>query len=233
MKPFLTAEWRNLIILTYSVDPEMLEPYLCEGLIPDTIDNRAFVSLVAFDFLNTKVRGIYVPFHIHFPEINLRFYVRHNDHRGVVFIKELVPKYCIAKVARRLYNEPYESIKMTSTTKLEEEQLHIEHFFNYGEREHRIKFIAENSPFFPDSDGIESFFKEHEWGFGTDHQGRLSRYKVEHPVWKIYPLKKRFTLDVDFGLIYGNDWKFLNNRIPYSVVLAEGSHIKVFPGKII
>jgi len=58
-------------------------------------------------------------------------------------------------------------------------------------------------------------------------------YRVEHPVWKIYPLEERFQLKVDFGSIYGEQWSFLNLQIPYNVMVAEGSKIKVFPGKLL
>ena len=44
-------------------------------------------------FLNTRVLGIQVPFHVNFEEVNLRFYVRYQDEgewkRGVVLLKRL------------------------------------------------------------------------------------------------------------------------------------------------
>ncbi|MEM7103145.1 MAG: DUF2071 domain-containing protein [Bacteroidota bacterium] len=232
MRPFLTAEWRNLILLTYSVEPSKLQPWLPDGLTLDIIDDRAFVSFVAFDFLRTRVKGLPIPFHINFPEINLRFYVKKGEQRGVMFIKELVPKPCIALVARKLYNEPYEATPMKSFSKIEGSHLIIEHFFEYGGRKHDLKFVADNEPFMPEADSTATFFKEHEWGYGLDHNGKLQQYRVEHPLWRIYPLRKRFHLNVDFGLLYGETWDFLGSKIPYSVLLAEGSAIKVFPGEI-
>ena len=38
----------------------------------------AYVSLVGFRFLNTRVLGVSIPFHRDFDEVNLRFYVRRN-----------------------------------------------------------------------------------------------------------------------------------------------------------
>lgn len=237
-KPFLTAEWRHLILLTYGIDPEMLTPYIPKGLEPDIYDGRAFVSFVAFDFLNTKVKGLTIPFHVNFPEINLRFYVRQpmpdgSYRRGVVFIKELVPKYCIALVADKIYNEPYEAIPMTSSVEPENNELIIKHNFEYNNRGFDLKFTVENAPYFPKEDSTAHFFKEHEWGYGTTKKGNLMTYRVEHPFWKIYPISKRFYLNVDYGYIYGEDWAILNGQIPYSIVVAEGSPIKVFPGQVI
>ena len=68
------------------------------------------MSLVGFEFRGTRVLGLSVPGHRDFPEVNLRFYVRgkvsENWRRGVVFVKELLPRRAIAWMARRLYGEP-------------------------------------------------------------------------------------------------------------------------------
>lgn len=238
MKPFLTAEWQRLILLTYDVEPFLLEEYLPKGLELDLYKGRAFVSFVAFDFLDTRVKGFKIPFHVDFPEVNLRFYVRQRlengeVRRGVVFIKEFVPKPCIATVANRFYNEPYSTIQMKSSHELEEEQLVITHWLKKGRIEHDLKFVVENKPYFPSEDSTEHFFKEHEWGFGQSKNGKLTVYKVEHPIWRIYPLKTRFELDIHFDKLYGENWEVLNGKLPYNILVAEGSPIKVFPNAVI
>ncbi len=238
MKPFLTAEWRNLILITYAVEPEVLEPYVPKGLVLDLLKGKAYVSFVAFDFLRTRVKGIPIPFHVNFPEVNLRFYVRYRskegkEKRGVVFIREFVPKYMIAFVANTIYNEPYLSTKMNSQVNISSEERVIKHQLYYGGQEHSWKFFCSNTTKLPTEDSTEHFFKEHEWGFGVNHKGKLMEYKVEHPIWNIYPLTKRFELKVDFGLLYGEQWSFLNQQIPYNITIAEGSPIKVFPGSIL
>src|SRR5215203_4469361 len=106
MQRFLTAKWHDLIMVNYEVPPALLEPRLPHGTKLDLKDGRCFVSLVGFMFLDTRVFGFLVPFHINFEEVNLRFYVvRETDdevRRGVVFVKEIVPKTAIAAVARIL-----------------------------------------------------------------------------------------------------------------------------------
>src|SRR5687768_13255913 len=111
MRKFLTAEWRDLIMANYEVDPVVLTRQLPAGTKFDLHEGRCFVSLVGFMFLNTRVLRMPVPFHINFEEVNLRFYVVRETEaeirRGVVFVKEIVPRYAIAQVARKLYGEPY------------------------------------------------------------------------------------------------------------------------------
>ena len=114
---FLTADWRNLAMLNYEVDSRLLLPFVPRNTEFDLWNGRAFVSLVGFQFLKTKVLGISIPFHRNFDEINLRFYVKREEgneiRRGVVFIKEIVPRWAIASVARNFYGENYISLPMT------------------------------------------------------------------------------------------------------------------------
>jgi hypothetical protein len=224
---FLTARWTHLINLTYSVEPEQLKPHLPAGLELDLWEGAAHVSLVAFDFLNTRVLGIPVPFHINFPEVNLRFYVRWQGKPAVVFIREFVPRHAIAWSARLLYNEPYRAVPMKSAVDLSN-GLTVRHDF-HGQS---IVAQASNEPYYPDEDSSDHHFKEHDLGFGIDHRGRTLAYRVEHPVWRIFPLKK-VDLSVDFGRLYGTRWSFLENASPAYSLLAEGSDIKVrFPFRL-
>lgn len=227
-KVFLTAKWHDLVLITYDVDPEMLLPHIPPGLVPDTINDRAFVSLVAFDFLDTKVKGIKIPFHVNFPEINLRLYVKNKEKRGVVFIREFVPKAVIPLIANTLFNENYKAIKMISSV-CKNGAIFLNHTINLYGKKYEINLEADNKPYMPTVDSTEHFFKEHEWGFGTSRDGKPLRYKVEHPFWDIFPVRK-FQHNFDFGAIYGKKWDFLNEKEPYNVTFAVGSDVKVFEG---
>src|ERR1700738_2243695 len=102
-RKFLTAQWKNLLMLNYEVDPEILKPYLPPATVPDLWKGKALVSMVGFLFKDTRVFGIKWPLHINFEEVNLRFYVKHFDgkewKRGAVFISEIVPKSIIVLIA--------------------------------------------------------------------------------------------------------------------------------------
>src|SRR5262245_54368008 len=115
-RSFLTAEWRHLLMLNYAVEQDVLQPFVPPGTVLDTYKGVAYVSLVGFLFLKTKVLGMAVPLHQDFEELNLRFYVRRfagdDWRRGVVFIKEIVPRPAIAMVARLAYNENYIALPM-------------------------------------------------------------------------------------------------------------------------
>ena len=127
-RPFLTACWRHLVMLNFTADPALLEPYVPPGTQLDFHDGRTFLSIVGFRFLNTRILGIPIPFHTNFDEVNLRFYVRRETpagpRRGVVFIREIVPCAAIAVVARLCYGEPYISLPMRHQLQLTPPNLH-------------------------------------------------------------------------------------------------------------
>ena len=228
MKVFLTAEWRNLINLTYRVPAQKLQPLLPKGIELDLYEGHAHVSLVAFDFLNTRVKGVKIPFHVDFPEINLRYYARAGDHRGVVFIRELVPKHCIAFVAQRFYNEPYQSFPMESThDTLPDGRLHCLHKLWKDGVVNQIEVTADSVTTIPGQGTAAHFFKEHDLGFGIDKKGETLIYEVAHPIWETRELID-VRLDLDFGRIYGDEWAFLADLKPQFPLFAEGSAIKVY-----
>jgi len=223
---FLTAKWLHLINITYKVDPVILKSHLAKGLELDTIDGNAFISLVAFDFKDTKVKGMKIPFHVNFPEINLRFYVKHKEQRGVVFIKEFVPKFIISVVANTIYNEPYKTAGMKSEVTIND-TIEVRHSLKTGGEEYFIKLSARNHLLTPPATSYEHFFKEHSFGYGTSHSGKTLVYRVDHPLWSVYPVIE-YSHNFDFGKIYGSEYLFLNNEKPFNVLFAEGSEVTVY-----
>ncbi|HEY3250397.1 MAG TPA: DUF2071 domain-containing protein [Ignavibacteria bacterium] len=226
-KLFLKARWEHLILASYKVDPALLLEYLPQGLELDTIDENAFVSLVAFNFADTAVKGIKVPFHINFPEINLRFYVKDKQRRGVVFIREFVPRFFISLFANVLFNENYRSVPMKSKLEINRADIKCSHEIKLNGNLYYVSLESENKMSIPPQDSTGHFFKEHEWGFGRTRKGKTLVYKVEHPFWEVYPIVN-FEHNFDFGRIYGDKWKSLNNEAPYNITFAKGSQIKVY-----
>lgn len=229
-RSFLTARWSNLLLITYPIAPEPLVLRVPEGLELDTIDGQPYVSLVAFDFLDTKVKGVKWPGFVNFPEINLRTYLRDpvSGRRGVRFIREFVPSAAIARIARTLYNEPYRDTRMQSNVHDNGEMVMVQHDWEWNGRPHRVRVTSENKPFVPPEGTASHYFKEHQWGFGRSKKGETMIYEVRHPVWEVLPVRN-FEVDVDFANLYGAEFASLNDARPASVVHAVGSEIEVYP----
>jgi uncharacterized protein len=225
---FLTARWENLAIITYKIDPALLQPYIPPGLMLDTLNGDTFVSVVAFDFNDIKVKSLRIPFHVNFPEINLRFYVKDENRNGVVFISELVDKYFVPFVANSVYNENYKRIRMRRLMHLDGDSIiRLNYSMRMNGRGFHLNMKARQEPFIPGENTVEHFIKEHQWGFGKSRKGNLLSYEVEHPVWQIYPVTEAVH-NFDFGLIYGRNWEILNDEKPFNIMFAKGSEVKVF-----
>jgi len=200
--PFLTARWNNLFLATFVVPPDLLLPHLPRGLDLDLRDGRAFASLVGFDFHDTRVLGIPWPGFRNFSEVNLRFYARLGQERGVVFVREFVPQPWVAWMARTLYNEPYLATAMSSTVTDSPESIRVEHRLSFAGKTHTMRAVGDKPAYVPDSTSVEAFIKEHHWGYGKTRGGRTLRYHVWHPVWAVYPVREAH-IDLDWGAVYG------------------------------
>ncbi len=213
----------------YEVAPELLEKFVPKGTSLDFHEGKCFVSLVAFMFLDTRVLGFPVPFHINFEEVNLRFYVKRETdtetRRGVVFVKELVPRLAIATVARVFYGEPYEAWRM-SHTKTENE---LSYAWWKGDCQNQVKVEIGENLGVPNAESDGEFIIEHYWGYTKRNENRTDEYKVEHSKWELFSVDSA-EIDVDFGKIYGERFGFLSETKPYSILLAKGSPIAVYKG---
>src|SRR5262249_30359909 len=215
-RPFLTARWVNVAPISYPVPDAVLMPRLPPGLALDRWQEQAFVSLVAFDFEETRVRGVTWPGFTRLPEVNLRFYVREGNRRGVVFIRELIPSRVVALVARLLYNEPYQVAPLRSATETTPGGIRIVHEFTRHGRRQRIPVQGRHPAAPAAKAGATHFFKEHAWGYGTDRRGGLLRYAVDHPHWRVYP-GATARVELEFELVYGSVWSFLDGATPAHV----------------
>lgn len=227
---FLKAEWRKLAIANYAIDPAVLQKYIPHKTELDLWNNTCYVSLIGFMFKNTKVLGLKVPFHIDFEEVNLRFYVKYFENntwkRGVVFIKELVPKSALSFVANTFYDEHYQTVPMNHKWELVDENIKVTYRWKYNNNEQIISVLAENKLQELLANSETEFIIEHYWGYTKVNENKTFEYEVTHPKWQTYHVKE-YEINVDFALVYGADFKFLNSLKPSSVMLAEGSLITV------
>jgi len=233
-RPFLTAEWRWLAMLNHRVAPELLRPFVPAGTELDAWDGATWLSVVGFLFRDTRVLGVPVPFHRHFEEVNLRFYVRREVggevRRGVVFLRELVPRRAIAAVARLTYEEPYLALPMRHRLGPPDAATGAPARVEYAWR-HRgswcalsVEPVGAARALVPGSE--EEFITEHYWGYTAQRDGGTVEYRVEHPSWRVWPVRAaRLTGNV--APLYGADVAAAIAGPPDSAFLADGSPIAV------
>jgi uncharacterized protein len=236
-RPFLTAEWHDLVLLNYEVDPGLLLAYVPRGTELDYWNSKAFISLVGFCFVNTRVLGVRIPFHSNFTEVNLRFYVKRWEQgkarRGVVFIREIVPRAVIAFVARTLYNENYIALPMVHEIRRDNDANgNIEASYRWrlggGWSELRFHSQGDAAPLLEGSE--EQFIAEHYWGYALQRDGGCMEYEVLHPPWKVWQARHaQFTGDIE--VLYGPQFADALSGPPASAFLADGSPVTVMRGR--
>lgn len=241
-RPFLTAFWRDLVMITWAVDPGLLRPYLPPGCELDLWEERALISVVAFDFADTRVFGVAVPFHRRFPEVNLRFYVRRRLRdgrwrRGVSFVQEMVPRFAIAFAARTLYGEAYVSRPMRAVAVPPEPLPDVSdatrslvyEWKRDGEWERVIALVT--APYrIPRADSLEHFIADHSWGYTRRPRKPTLEYRVDHPAWRL-SLDADCMLEADIATLFGRKFVAPLDAAPVSTFVADGSPVSVFAGR--
>lgn len=233
MRPFLTAQWRSLAMVNFEIDPAVLRPFVPVGTELDCWQGRAFVSVVAFLFVDTRVRGCRIPYHRDFEEVNLRFYVRrHADEgwrRAVVFVKEIVPRAAIAMTARWLYGENYVALPMRHRIEDGPDMRTVSYSWWMQQHEHRLEMSVSGDPRDVIAGSEEEFITEHYWGYVRGRRGTTTEYRVEHPRWRIRSAVSA-QLTANVAALYGNEFVESLTAPPTSAFLAEGSEVAVFKG---
>ena len=235
-------------MLNYEIDPAVLSALLPAGVELDDWQGKTLVSMVGFMVLRTRVLGLPIPAHRNFEEVNLRFYVRRRVgqewRRGVVFVKEIVPRPWIAQIARRLYQENYVSMPMRHVIENRPKQAETEsahpwlveyiwksraHWYNLSSHVNRMGALAlspRDEPQEVAAGSEEAFISEHYWGYTRLSATRTGEYRVEHPTWRVWTVAQPYLL-CDVRSMYGEAFAAALNHRPHSAFLAEGSNVQV------
>ena len=229
MRPFLTANWRYLVLLNFTVDPKIIAPLVPPGTEIDFENGETFLSVVGFLFLDTRLLGLPIPLHRDFEEVNLRFYVRKKSadtwRRGVVFVRELVPRRAIALVARTFYGEKYVALPMKHEIDHVDGKLRVDYSWRRGRKWESLKMSAIGEPQTIPAGTHAEFITEHYWGYTSVRSG-CSEYRVEHPRWKTWNAET-FELSADVATLYGAQFVDPLSVAPRSAFIADGSPIQV------
>jgi len=225
-------------MLSYDIDPDILLPRVPAGTTLDTFNGRCLVSLVGFMFEDSRLRGMPIPLHGSFEEVNLRFYVKRDvegeTRRAVVFVKELVPKRAVALVAKMLYGEPYSVLPMSHDYDRAKNGDLRSAVYRWKHKRQMCEIgIEVDSPMaLPEIGSIEEFIAEHYWGYTGLGNGITAEYRVTHPRWRV-ACAERSWLVCDAASIYGDQFATCFAAEPVSAFLANGSEIEVYPRKIL
>ena len=228
---FLSATWEYLAMFNFEVDAAVLKQHLPPYTEIDYFDGKALVSVVGFLFDNTKVLGVKWPGHINFEEVNLRYYVKHFDgnqwKRGVGCVSEIVPKYMIATLANRLYNEHYSVAAMRHLVDRKKAFISVEYSWQKDATEWQTMKVNALDRLEDIKPAAEEFILEHYFGYNKLNALTTVEYAVKHPAWQVYTVKEH-ELICNIEKLYGKAFvPFIVNQKPHSVFLARGSDVTI------
>ena len=227
-RPFLTAQWRNLLILTYAVDPARIIDLVPAGTTLDWWHSQALVSLLAFQFLDTKILGTPIPFHQDFEEVNLRFYVRRSTvagvRPGVVFIRELVPRPFVGRMARLLYREPYQVVPMRSKVRPGPPP-NVEYQWDVGSHWCTVAAEGQGEGSEPAPGSLAEFLTVRHWGYNGEEGNDTLEYRVDHPRWNTWHAENA-RVDYNAEILCGMELA-PQLKTPISALIADGSAVTI------
>ena len=235
-RSFMKAEWNDLLFINYEINPKLLQKYVPKGTEIDLWNGKCYISLIGFMFEDVKILGVKIPFHVNFEEVNLRFYVKRFEDgkwkRGVVFVKEIVPKHAISFVANSLYNEQYQTLPMRHERASEDDTLLFKYEWKKNLNWNSITVKTEKKLIPIEENSEAEFISEHYYGYTISPRKKTVEYEVKHPRWHQYKVID-YAVNVDFDMVYGKEFAFLQNLQPASCFVAKGSKITIESKKIL
>jgi uncharacterized protein len=252
-RPLLTAHWSELLLLNWAVPTEVVMPLVPPGTEPDLHDGQAYISVVGFRFPTCRLLGIPIPGHTSFPEINLRFYVRRHAgdelRRGVVFVREIVPRRAVALIANWLYNENYVTRRMRTNLNMSGASLALGDTIEYAWRSNgswplrgrpdtgqlqdgwnRLAARVAAPPAIPAANSLDEFLVEHYWGYVHGRDDITREYRVTHDPWMV-ALADDVIWDCDVPLTYSTPLAKYLSSPPTTALIAAGSPIHLYRGQ--
>jgi uncharacterized protein YqjF (DUF2071 family) len=228
--PMMTGAWEDLLVASYEVPKEALQPYLPEGVELDSWNGKHFMSLVALKSKDIKGLGVRVPGGKDFEQVNLRFYVKgdtpEGKKKGAVFIKQIVPSEIVAWASQSLVNENVVTASMTHKLPDDSRDGEVSYQWNINGSSSKMSAqrIGQAKPLRQGSQ--EEFLLENYSGFSSQSDGQTTEYKVEHPAWKTWQAVDPI-IDVDAEALYGKELARYLSGPPSSVIIVDGSSTAV------
>jgi predicted DCC family thiol-disulfide oxidoreductase YuxK/uncharacterized protein YqjF (DUF2071 family) len=227
---FLTCGWKDLAMVNFEIDQEYLAPFVPAGTELDLWEGKTFVSLVGFRWDDTRIKGIGVPGHVRFSELNLRFYVKRQApegwRRGVCFIRELIGLPAAAWVANTCFGEKF--CVHSVSVQLEPKALgtYIQYRVGQSLPSGTLEMMTDGPMQDIRPGSFEDFILSHQWAYASLKNGRTLEYCIERPAWQ-WASAGFVHVSLDGPKLYGPVLGRVIQGKPHSAFFVDGSVVKV------
>lgn len=200
-------QWHQTVFLHWEVPVYFLEEYIPKGIELDTYRNMAWISLVAFEVKNMRLRNLPpFPFISDFHEINLRTYVIKDDKPGIYMFSIETNKLAEVLLTRLFIGLPYRKSKikrtanrLLSANKMKKQSLDV----TIG----KIKPLKEKSTL--------DYWLTERHALYENCSDKLYRFDIHHKEWDLQEL------DVTINDICYNAGKYNVSTFPDKIQYAE------------
>jgi len=170
-------EWNEAIFLHWEVKPDLLKPFLPKTAALDTVNGKAWVSLVAFDMNHIGMKHLPKLPHISdFHEINIRTYIECKGKPSVCFLSMEGSKRSSCTILKAISKFPYEPTKMKRTDFSYESQN------TAANNSFELIYRLNNAPFQKDETDI---WLTERYAVFQEHKNKLIEYDVHHVEWPL------------------------------------------------
>lgn len=183
----MTQTWHDLLFAHWPVPAEALRSLVPVGLELDTYNGEAWVGVIAFRLSGIRLRGLpEMPFISHFPEINVRTYVRAGGKPGVLFLSLDAGNPLAIALARPWFRLPYylaqieferkkEGIRFTSKRR------------GFGACDARFEALYRpcGTAAVAPAGGLESWLTERYCYYSVGARGKIYRCDIHHDQWRL------------------------------------------------
>lgn len=265
--PNLTAQWNHVVVATWAVPAGVLGQFLpppppaaavsgavgyqplevdlfgrAPLLLPDGKPGAA-ISLMAYQCRHVKILGVKWPYLRNFCAWSVRFSVKQGDRRGVVYVREVVPRRVVAWGARKLYNQPCVAAPIEEEVKQQTLLIGAEYRCQWptgglapgahatremATTEQVVRVVGRKPQTRTAPTSVDSWLTDRPFIFGQWHDQTPLVYEAIHPTWSVYPAVDAM-VRVDFASMFSPALAFLSEREPDHAMLAVGSEAAVFP----
>jgi uncharacterized protein len=225
-RPFLTARWSHIVLLTFEAPEDLIRRSIPSGVELDRWKGQTHVSVVALQMRDVRVAGWRIPGFTAHPQVNFRTYVRLGREPGVWFIRQFVPSRLIAAVGRLRYGEPFWPTPIRCRVLDLPAEVRAEYAVGPPALGWHVNMAGSRASLVPPPDSSEHYFIERAFACRARPDGGLGVFRVAHPAWAVRDVHA-VDYRLDFGSLYGAEWEFLTRAQPVGVAFAEGSEVAV------
>lgn len=148
-----------------------------------------------------------------------------------MFLREMVPRRAIAFVARTFYHENYVALPMAHEIRsVGDNGLKVGYRWQNGKRWSGMNLETDAESALPGESSVEQFITEHYWGYAAHPHGGCVEYRVMHPPWRVWQVR-RSAFESDAEEFCGKNIAAVLRGEPQSAFLAEGSPVTVLRGR--